>query len=83
MDQPPDPTHGRTDETLLKIAAHQLKQETTPFYQITEKQCPGNPHFLLQIDNINFINHLQPKIGVDRNALMLLQFEVRRFICLK
>jgi hypothetical protein len=37
MDEAPDPAHGRTDETLLKIASHQLEQETTSFYQITEK----------------------------------------------
>jgi hypothetical protein len=30
------------------------------------------------LNNINFINHLQGKIGVDTDALMLLQFEVRQ-----
>ena len=33
----PDPPHGRSDEALLEIAAHQLEQETTPFHQVPQK----------------------------------------------
>jgi hypothetical protein len=43
------------------------------------------PAFLyFRLNNINFINYLQATLGVDSNAPMLLQFEVRQFrICLK
>jgi hypothetical protein len=47
MDDAPDPADGGTDESLLKIAAHQLEQKAAPFYQIAEKQCPRDVHFVL------------------------------------
>jgi len=39
--------------------------------------------FLDKMNNINFINDLQAKLMVDRNAEILLQFEVRHTYCLK
>jgi hypothetical protein len=78
MDDAPDPADGGTDKALLKIAAHQLEEEAAPFYQITEKQCPRNVHFCFRLNNINLINSLQGKSGVDRTALMLLQFGIRQ-----
>jgi heat shock protein HspQ len=47
VDDAPDPANGGTDESLLKIAAHQLEQKAAPFYQITEKQGSRDGHFVL------------------------------------
>jgi hypothetical protein len=54
----PDPAHRRTDETLLKIAPHQLKEKTASFYQIAEKQCPRESHFPRQVEQYQFNQQL-------------------------
>jgi hypothetical protein len=58
MDQSPDPAHRRAHETLLKIPSHQLEEETTAFYQITEKKYSRNSHGGLQIEQYQFYQSL-------------------------
>src|SRR5437762_7926546 len=78
VNETPDPTDGRADETLLEIAADELEEEAAPVNQIPQKQRAGYSPEHGRLNNTIFINDLQTKVYLDSQLLKLLQFHFRQ-----
>jgi hypothetical protein len=75
MNDSPDPAHRAADEALLKVAPHQLEQQTPAFHQVPQKKRSGQS---LRQSQTQEYQHYQSLARVDRPAELLLQFVIRQ-----